>query len=120
MEPIRHGTPVLADPVLPLRPLRAALSTTPTIASAELLASPIPPLAPETICEQVRDAFVADPGLFALPVVTEDHTPVGLVNRFKFLERLASPFGRELVIKKPVSTIMDVEPLTVDASTGLD
>lgn len=32
----------------------------------------------------------------------------GLINRFKFLEWLASRFGWELVLKKPVSLLMDV------------
>lgn len=39
---------------------------------------------------------------------TANKRPIGLINRFKFLEWLASRFGWELVLKKPVSLLMDV------------
>jgi diguanylate cyclase (GGDEF)-like protein len=92
----------------------------PIATTASQLATRVEPLGPDATCENVRDVFVADPGLFALPIVDDSQVPVGLVNRFKFLERLSSPLGRELVIKKPVSAYMEPRPLVVDARTTLD
>src|SRR5262249_4017 len=77
-------------------------------------------LAVDTSCEQVRDVFVRDPALFAMPVVDGECRPVGLVNRFKFLERLSRPFGRELIVNKPVGAFMETDPLILDTSADSD
>ena len=95
-------------------------SSAPGIISAGDLAHAIPPLSEDALCEQARDAFEHNPGLFALPVVDQAARPVGLVNRFTFLERFATRFGRELTAKKPVSALMDTDPLILDASTNID
>jgi diguanylate cyclase (GGDEF)-like protein len=97
-----------------------ASAAAPVPSSAGQIASAARPLAPDAPCEQVRDVFASDAGLFAVAIVDRDGQPVGLVNRFKFLERLASRFGRELVIKKTVSAFMETQPLIVDEATSLD
>lgn len=84
------------------------------------LAAHVPPLPAEASCERARDAFDADASLFAVAIVDGDSRPIGLINRFKFLERLASRFGRELVLKKPVSLLMESEPLILDEGTHID
>lgn len=84
------------------------------------LAAPIPPLPADATCERARDVFDQDAGVFAVAIVDGDQRPIGLINRFKFLERLASRFGRELVLKKPVTSLMDSEPLVLEDTTHID
>ncbi len=74
----------------------------------------------DALCEDARDAFEHNLGLFALPVVDKAAQPVGLVNRFTFLDRFATRFGRELTAKKCVSDLMDTDPLILDADTNID
>lgn len=90
------------------------------ITAAGQLARAVPPLAPDDMCEAAQQVFARDPGVFALPVVGADGRPVGLVNRFKFLERLSGRFGRELTVTRPVSQLMDRSPLVLDAATNID
>ncbi len=78
------------------------------------------PLPADASCERARDAFEGDASLFAVAIVDEQARPIGLINRFKFLERLASRFGRELILKKPVSLLMEADPLILDEATNID
>lgn len=84
------------------------------------LAPHVAPLLADASCERARDAFDTDASLFAVAIVDGDSRPIGLINRFKFLERLASRFGRELVLKKPVSLLMETDPLILDEGTHID
>lgn len=95
-----------------------ALAPPPTRAGE--LATFVPPLPIEATCARARDAFDISPNLFAVAIVDTDDRPVGLINRFKFLERLASRFGRELVLNKPVSVLMEMDPLVLDEGTHID
>ena len=103
-------------------PRRSGLLTADSAVASAVgrLASPVTALPPDTDCERVRAAFLNDSDLFALPIVDRTGKPIGLVNRFKFLERLASPFGRGQVAKKPVSAFMEANPLVVDFQTSVD
>lgn len=90
------------------------------IAVAGQLARPVAPLAPDTPCEHAQETFVADPGLFALPVVDPGGRPIGLLNRFKFLESLSGRSSREVTFSKPVSHLMEPAPLVLDVGTDID
>ena len=70
------------------------------------LARLLPPVSPALASEFARDRFVRDEGLLVLPVVGDDASVVGILNRFRFLERFASRFGRELAARKPVETFV--------------
>lgn len=94
--------------------------TNPPRARAADLATPVPPLPADSTCERARDLFAQDAGIFAVAIVDADDRPIGLINRFKFLERLASRFGRELVLKKPVAELMEPEPLILDEAIHID
>lgn len=100
------------------RPPSAEL-TRPTLHAGHL-ASAVEPLRADATCESARNAFDRDSALFAVAVVDDDHRPIGLINRFRFLELLASRFGRELTLKKPVSSLMDAEALILDVATPID
>ena len=62
------------------------------------LAAPVSPIASDARCYQALDLFAADPTLLALPVVDDHGTPVGLLNRFTFLQSLS---GAERTATRP-------------------
>jgi diguanylate cyclase (GGDEF)-like protein len=84
------------------------------------LAAPVPPLRPGASAMTAYEAFSAEPSLYAIPVVDDHGLPVGLINRFKFLETLSRPFGRDLLKNRPVAMAMDRVPLVLDEHTPLD
>jgi diguanylate cyclase (GGDEF)-like protein len=84
------------------------------------LAAPVHPLPFGASCAQARATFHANQNLSAVAVIDEGGHPVGLINRFKFLERLASPFGRDVLLNRAVGTIADANVLVVDESTHID
>jgi diguanylate cyclase (GGDEF)-like protein len=61
-----------------------------------------------------HEAFLADPTLYALAVVDDHGTPIGLINRFRFRETLWQGFGNDVLKKRPVGMIMDRTPLILD------
>ncbi len=83
------------------------------------VADRVSPCATDTSCEAVYDWFVAEPDRLVLPVVDEEARPVGLVARNEFLQTLASHFGRSLYLRKPVTALMDPDPLVVEATVPL-
>jgi len=84
------------------------------------LLSTVPPLSPDTSTMEAYDAFSSNPSLYALAVVDDDERPVGILNRFTFLERLSRPFGRDLLTPQPVERAMDPAPRVVDECVSLD
>jgi diguanylate cyclase (GGDEF)-like protein len=64
--------------------------------------------------------FARDDHLYTVPVVDAHEAPIGLINRFKFFERLSGPFGRALTVPRPVVHIMETTPLVVDESTSIE
>ena len=84
------------------------------------LARHIEPLHPDTSSEAARNAFAADTTLYAIPMVDESGVPVGLLNRFRFLEDLSLPFGHALSTNRTVGRYMGAEPLIVDEDTPIE
>lgn len=78
----------------------------------------VAPLPPETPNDRVADRFTREPGLRSIPVVA-DGRPVGLLNRYAFMDLMVKPFSRELYGKRPCSLLMDPNPLVVDRGTSL-
>jgi signal transduction histidine kinase/ActR/RegA family two-component response regulator len=64
----------------------------------------------------VFDRFQADSNLLAIPVVGGDGEPLGLVERHGFCLRMAAEFGRALYARRPISGLMDCEPVISDAA----
>ncbi len=85
-------------------------------ATAGVLARTVEPLTVHTTCEAARDRFAGDATLFALPVVDDQQTPVGMLSRFRFLERLATRFGHALSTHRTVLHYMD-PAVVVDEAT---
>ena len=84
------------------------------------LTQPVPPFRAEALGQEVYERFTRVPNLNAVAVVDAHNRPVGVLNRFRFLEALSRPFGRELYIGRPVETFMERSPLIVDEYTPLD
>ena len=67
-----------------------------------------------------HEAFFADPTLYALPVVDDHGTPLGLVNRFRFRETLWQQSGEDVLRNRPVGMIMDRTPLILDEHAPIE
>jgi len=78
-----------------------------------------PTVTPETACADVYELFSRDDDLLAVAVV-EDGRPCGLVNRQELTLTLADRFGRPLFERKPITRLMDPEPLIVEADHHID
>ena len=81
--------------------------------TADKLLIPVTPVGPDVSNNHVFDRFERDSSLHAIPVV-EQGVPIGLLNRFAFIEGYARPFRKELFGRKPCRDFMDPNPLVVD------
>lgn len=79
----------------------------------------IAPVSPETTNATVYERFRGDAELISIPVVAGDR-PVGLIFRTTFLSSLAHKYGNALYADKPVTHLMDAQPLIVDQSVSVD
>ena len=84
------------------------------------LAVAVPPVASSERTLAVQEAFTANPDLYAIAVVDDDEIPLGIVNRFRFLEMLSRPFGRDLFLHQTIGQAMDPSPLVVDEHTSVE
>lgn len=73
-----------------------------------------PTLDPMTTGSEVYDLFSDDVDLLVCAVV-EDGRPIGLVARNAFFLRMADTHGRALFAKRPVTFVMDKDPLIVES-----
>ncbi len=72
-----------------------------------------PQLDPTVTGGSVYDLFSEDPELLVCAVV-ENKRPIGLVARNAFFLRMADTHGRALFGKRPITFVMDKDPLIVD------
>jgi len=86
--------------------------------TVEALLHYVEPFSPDTEIEKVFACFSANKDLRAIPVVRHGR-PVGLINRYEFVDNFAKPFQRELLGKKPCRDMMNNEPLLVEKSTPI-
>jgi signal transduction histidine kinase/ActR/RegA family two-component response regulator len=91
-----------------------------THATAGDVARRVSPLAFDAPSESARQAFAADRSLYAIPIVGTDGRPVGLINRFTFLELLATRYGHALSMNRTVTQYMDAGAMLVEAATPVD
>ncbi|XBQ15072.1 MAG: ATP-binding protein [Oceanicaulis sp.] len=82
--------------------------------TVRLLRQDAPQLDPMTSGSEVYDLFSDDPDLLVCAVV-EAGRPIGLVARNAFFLRMADTHGRALFAKRPVTFVMDKDPLVVEA-----
>jgi signal transduction histidine kinase/ActR/RegA family two-component response regulator len=77
-------------------------------------AKPIEPILGVTPGGLVFDRFQADPNLMVIPIVHDDGRPAGLIERNALFLRMAAAFGRELYTGRPISTLMNHQPVIAD------
>ncbi|MBD1391284.1 GGDEF domain-containing protein [Neiella sp. HB171785] len=68
---------------------------------------------------QVVDRLLRDPSLLSV-AVTEGKMPVGLVQRAALLELFSTPYGRALNERRPISQVMQLNPVVVESDTPLE
>lgn len=78
-----------------------------------------PTVSPTARGEDIYEMFSEDNDLLVIAVV-EDRKPVGLLNRDQFFLRMADRHGRALFSKRPVTFLMNKEPLVVEAGTPVE
>ena len=77
------------------------------------------PIVPDTPGALIYERFEAEPDTLAIAVVGDDGAPVGLVERNAFFLAMAGQFGRALYAGRPISLLMNPEPLVVEGSVDV-
>ncbi|MDR7231443.1 diguanylate cyclase (GGDEF)-like protein [Caulobacter sp. BE264] len=77
------------------------------------------PAREDQLGKALYERFREEPDTLIIPVLDHDDRPIGLVERNAFFLRMAAEYGRALYANRPISTLMDREPLVVDADTEL-
>jgi diguanylate cyclase (GGDEF)-like protein len=88
-----------------------------TVTARKLLKS-VPVVTPLMTADEVFNIFSQDAELNVLPVVSHG-APLGLINRYRFVDHYARPYQRELHGSKPCTRFMDNQPLMVDQAMSL-
>ncbi len=89
------------------------------VAVVRSLRRPAPAIPPETLGKQVARLFEEDRSVPAFAVL-RGRSPVGLIDRLGFMSRFAARYGRDLFGHKPITQMMDRDPLIVDAALTVD
>lgn len=115
--------PLIAPPEVSQVLNRAHIAEHPTSAvlsnlnvTAHKLLMYVDPATPETDNDSIFARFAEATQLLSIPVV-KNGKPVGLINRYSFIDCFAQPFRRELLGKKPCSQVMQPSPLLVEKDT---
>lgn len=104
---------------LPVWPRAGRRSTFSRVTAAHLLIE-APSIGDHATSFEAEALFRAHPDLPALPVVDDEGRPVGLINRRVFNERMAAPFARELLGRKPCIQLMHASPIMADVGQSID
>jgi len=81
--------------------------------------SSLAPARQDDLGKTLYERFREEPDTLIVPVVDGEDRPIGIVERNAFFLRMAAEYGRALYAHRPISTLMDREPLVVDADTEL-
>ncbi len=87
--------------------------------AAHTLLSYIEPATPATLNEEIFDRFTHSASLRIIPVV-KNGKPIGLINRYQFIDRFAKPFQRELHGNKACVEMIQYEPLLVERNMPIE
>ncbi|MBD9478826.1 EAL domain-containing protein [Pseudoxanthomonas sp. PXM02] len=104
---------------LPVWPLDGRRSAFPKVTAAHLLIE-APSIDDQASNFEAEQLFRQHPQLPALPVIDHDGRPQGLINRRVFNERMAVPFARELLGRKPCIQLMHASPIMADVGQSID
>ena len=81
--------------------------------------SSLAPARRDDLGKTLYERFREEPDTLIVPVLDDEDRPVGLVERNAFFLRMAAEYGRALYANRPISTLMDSQPLVVDADMAL-
>lgn len=81
--------------------------------------SSLAPARQHDLGKTLYERFREEPDTLIVPVVDSEDRPIGIVERNAFFLRMAAEYGRALYANRPISTLMDSQPLIVDADTEL-
>jgi EAL domain-containing protein (putative c-di-GMP-specific phosphodiesterase class I)/GGDEF domain-containing protein len=87
--------------------------------TSQNLLSYVEPVQPETSNDLVFERFSSNPALHIIPVV-KNGLPLGLINRYQFIDCYSKPFQRELTGKKPCYKSTQHAPLLVEKSMPIE
>jgi diguanylate cyclase (GGDEF)-like protein len=87
--------------------------------TAQTLLKYVEPAHPDTLNDEIFERFSNQPSLRIVPVV-KSGKPIGLINRYQFIDRFAKPFQRELHGSKPCSEMIYFEPLLVERNMPIE
>lgn len=104
---------------LPVWPRSGRRSAFPKVTAAHLLIE-APSITDDASNFDAEQLFRQHPDLQALPVVDGNGLPLGLINRRVFNERMAVPFARELLGRKPCIKLMHASPIMADVAQSID
>jgi diguanylate cyclase (GGDEF)-like protein len=90
-----------------------------TQTTAMKLLTYIEPVHPDTSNDFIFNRFSDDAALRIIPVV-KSGMPLGLINRYQFIDRFAKPFQRELLGRKPCSELVQSVPLMVEKNMPIE
>ena len=88
--------------------------------SAGKLVINVTPVLPDTQCRVIFSYFERNPDIPGVAVTDSDGAVIGLISRMKCLSMLARPLMLDLYSKRPVSLIMDANPLQIPVTGSLD
>jgi diguanylate cyclase (GGDEF)-like protein len=97
---------------------QAPLLSVPQPETAACLVREIPSVTPDTEVSEVTELLLRESGLDCLPVVEQGRV-LGVIWRRELMDLFAQRFGRELHQRKTVRSVMDGEPIVIEASTPL-
>lgn len=103
----------------PVHPLSHRVTGHRKLTAAHMLID-APALRQNSTNQDTEALFRAHPSLHALPVVLADGSPLGLINRRVFNERMAMPFARELHGRKLCTLYMHPSPIVSDVHQSVD
>lgn len=101
-------------------------ATAPIVAAARGDLAPLvhatAPIASDVCVLDVAELFLQPhhAGLLSLPVVAPDARPLGMISRYELMRIFLMPYGRELYGRRPISALMNAQPLVLPATTPID
>ena len=80
----------------------------------------LPPIPAASLTREVLDYFTAYPQIEGLALVEKDQHPVGLIMRDKLFNQLGTQFGFAIYTERPISLVMDAQPLVLEADIPVE
>lgn len=80
----------------------------------------LPPLPATSLTQEVLNYFTAYPQIEGLALVEKDQHAVGLIMRDKLFNQLGTQFGFAIYTERPISLVMDAQPLVLEEDTPVE